>query len=177
MRPRSRCLAGLMLALSGAATTPATGGEPAGTAIDHALFDANHCLTAIRPSRGESAVEFHWGCAKMKLITISCVFDRTGYLGLGPRFARPGWHCNHPLPVLADETGRRISDVAISDPDGPAVWAACAVTDLGDFASRPKPYHGTACYGAMIAITGVVNDTGRDPQMVADELLPESGSW
>ncbi len=161
-----------LLALSGAAITPATGAEPAGTAIDHALFDANHCLTDIRPSREESAVEFHWGCAGIKLITISCVLDRTGYLGLGPRFARPGWHCNHPLPVLADETGRRISDVAISDPGGPAVWAACAVADLGEFASRPKPYHRTACYRAMIAIGKAVNGTGRDPQAVAEELLP-----
>ncbi|MCH8095512.1 MAG: hypothetical protein IID53_00345 [Proteobacteria bacterium] len=172
MRPRSRCLAGLMIALSGAAMTPAAGAEPAGTAIDHALFDANHCLTGIRPSGEESAVEFHWGCAKMKLITISCVFDRAGYLGLGPRFARPGWHCNHPLPVLADETGRRISDVAVGDPGGPAVWAACAVADLGEFASRRKPYHRTACYRAMIAIGKAVNGTGRDPQMVADELPP-----
>lgn len=172
MRPGVRCLAGLLLALSGAAITPATGAEPAGTAIDHALFDANHCLTAIRPSPEESAVEFHWGCAKMKLITISCVRDRTGYLGLGPRFARPGWHCNHPLPVLADETGRRISDVAISDPGGPAVWAACAVADLGEFASRPKPYHRTECYRAMIAIGKAVNGTGRHPDAVAGELLP-----
>ena len=172
MRPRVRCLAGLMLVLSGAAIIPAIGAEPAGTAIDHALFDANHCLTAIRPSPEESAVEFHWGCAKMKLITISCVLDRTGYLGLGPRFARPGWHCNHPLPVLADETGRRISDVAISDPGGPAVWAACAVADLGEFASRPKPYHRTECYRAMIAIGKAVNGTGRHPDAVAGELLP-----
>ncbi len=172
MRPGLRCLAGLMLALSGAAAIPATGAEPAGTPLDHALFDANHCLADIRPSRGESAVEFHWGCAKMKLITLSCVLDRTGYLGLGPRFARPGWHCNHPLPVLADKTGRRISDVAVGDPGGPAVWAACAVTDLGDFASRPKPYHGTACYRAMIVIGNTVNGTGRDPHAVADEILP-----
>jgi hypothetical protein len=161
-----------MLAFSGAAITPATGGEPAAMPLDHAFFDANHCLTEIRPSRTDSAVEFHWGCKGLKLITISCVFDRTGYPGLGPRFARPGWHCNHPLPVLADETGRRISDVAVGDPDGPAVWAACAVTDLGDFASRAKPYHGTACYRAMIAITGAVNRNGRDPQAVAEELLP-----
>ncbi|MCH8092369.1 MAG: hypothetical protein IIC57_08490 [Proteobacteria bacterium] len=172
MRTRSRCLAGLMIALSGAAITPATGAEHAGTALDHAFFDANHCLTAIRPSPADSAVEFHWGCAKMKLITISCVFDRTGYLGLGPRFARPGWHCNHPLPVPADETGRRISDVAVGDPGGPAVWAACAVADLGEFDSRPKPYQKTECYRAMIAIGKAVNGTGRHPDAVADEILP-----
>ena len=172
MRTRSRCLAGLMIALSGAAITPATGAEHAGTALVHAFFDANHCLTAIRPSPADSAVEFHWGCAKMKLITISCVFDRAGYRGLGPRFARPGWHCNHPLPVLADGTGRRISDVAVGDPGGPAGWAACAVADLGDFASRRKPYHRTPCYRGMIAIGKAVNGTGRDPQMVADELPP-----
>ena len=172
MRPRSRCLAGLVLALSGAAMTPATGAEPAGTAIDHRLFDANHCLTDIRPSREESAVEFHWGCKESKLLTLSCVLDRSGYLGLGPRFARPGWHCNHPLPVIEDEKGRRISDVAVGNPDGPAVWAACAVADLGDFATRPKPYHRTRCYGAMIAIGKAVNGAGRDPRAVAAEILP-----
>ncbi len=146
--------------------------EPAGAPIDHALFDANHCLTDIRPSREESAVEFHWGCAEKKLITISCVFDRTGYLGLGPGFARPGWHCNHPLPVLADEDGRRISDVAVGDPQGRSVWAACAVADLGDFAARAKPYHETACYRAMIRIKTAVNRDGRDPAAAAAEILP-----
>ena len=172
VRPLPRFLPSLLLAVCAAATTAAARAEPAGTPIDHPLFDANHCLTDIQPSREESAVEFHWGCAEKKLITISCVRDRTGYLGLGPRFARPGWHCNHPLPVLADETGRRISDVAISDPGGPAVWAACAVADLGEFASRPKPYHRTECYRAMIAIGKAVNGTGRHPDAVAGELLP-----
>jgi hypothetical protein len=119
-----------LLAVCAAVTTATARAEPAGTPIDHPLFDANHCLTDIQPSREESAVEFHWGCAEKKLITISCVFDRTGYLGLGPRFARPGWHCNHPLPVLEDENGHRISDVAIGDPHGRSVWAACAVADL-----------------------------------------------
>ena len=52
------------------------------------------------------------------------------------------------------------------------MWAACAVADLGDFASRVKPYHGTPCYRALIAIGKAVNGTGRHPQAVADELLP-----
>lgn len=172
MRPGLGHLAGLSLALSVAAMTPASGAEPAGTPLDHGVFDANHCLTDIRPSPTDSAVEFHWGCKELKLITISCVFDRTGYQGLGPGFARPGWHCNHPLPVLFDESGRRISDVAVGDTAGPAVFAACAVADLGDFASRVKPYHGTPCYRAMIAIAKAVNGTGRHPAQVASEILP-----
>ncbi len=172
MRPLPRSLPSLLLAVCTAATTPSARAEPDGTPIDHWLFDANHCLTDIQPSREESAVEFHWGCAEKKLITISCVFDRTGYLGLGPRFARPGWHCNHPLPVQEDEKGHRISDVAIGDPHGRSVWAACAVSDLGDYAARVKPYHGTACYRAMIKIGTAVNRAGRDPVAVAAEILP-----
>jgi hypothetical protein len=172
VKPLPRFLPSLLLAVCAAATTAAARAEPAGTPIDHPLFDANHCLTDIQPSREESAVEFHWGCAEKKLITISCVFDHTGYLGLGPRFARPGWHCNHPLPVQEDENGHRISDVAIGDPHGRSVWAACAVADLGDFAARVKPYHGTACYRAMIRIGRAVNRAGRDPDAVGAEILP-----
>ncbi len=172
MRPLPRSLPSLLLAVCAAATTPSARAEPGGTPIDHPLFDANHCLTDIQPSREESAVEFHWGCAEKTLITIYCVIDRTGYLGLGPRFARPGWHCNHPLPVQEDEKGHRISDVAIGDPHGRSVWAACAVADLGNFAARVKPYHGTACYRAMIRIGKAVNRAGRDPGAVAAEILP-----
>ncbi len=145
---------------------------PAAAPIAHAAFDANHCLAAIRPSEQDSAVEFHWDCADSKLITMSCVFDRSGYMGLGPEFARPGWHCNHPLPVLEDGNGLRISDVAVGDVHGRAVWAACMVADFGDVGSRVKPYHGTACYRAMIAIGGAVNRTGRDPLAVAAEVVP-----
>ncbi len=170
--PLPRSLNSLLLAVCAAAIISTARAEPNGTPIDHPLFDANPCLTDIQPSGEESAVEFHWGCAEKKLITISCVFDRTGYLGLGLSFARPGWHCNHPLPVLEDERGDRISDVAIGDPHGRSVWAACVVVDLGDFAARVKPYHGTACYRAMIKIKRAVNRTGRDPSAVAAEILP-----
>ena len=168
---KRNALAGLLLAV-GASAIPAAGAEPAGAPIGLKLFDANHCLIDIRPSREERAVEFRWGCADSRLITISCVFDRTGYPGLGARFTRPGWHCNHPLPVLEDETGQRISDVAVGDPLGRSVWAACVVADLGAFAARVKPYHGTACYRAMIAIGAEVNRTGRDPRAVAAEMPP-----
>ena len=146
--------------------------EPAGTPIVHALFDANQCLIDIAPSTNDDGIAFRWGCPSRNLITVSCVFDRTGYLGLGSRFARPGWHCNRPLPVLPDEDGNRVSDVAVSDPQGAPVWAACAVADLGDFSARTKPYHGTACYRALIRISDTVNRTGRDPRGVAAEVLP-----
>ncbi len=172
VRVGARYLAAAVLAACAAPAAPGARAGPAGTPIAHPLFDANHCLTDIRPSRTESAVEFHWGCAGKNLVTISCVFDRTGYLGLGPEYARPGWHCNHPLPVLEDEAGRRISDVAASDPQGPPVWAACTVPDLGDFATREKPYHATPCYRALIEIAATVNRTGRDPRAVAAEVLP-----
>ena len=72
--------------------------------------------------------------------------------------------------VLLDEAGRRISDVAASDPQGLPVWAACAVADLGDFEARVKPYHGTPCYLAMTRIGGIVNRTGRNPRVVAAEM-------
>jgi hypothetical protein len=162
----------MLRAVCAATIISAARAEPNGMPIDHPLFDANPCLTDIQPSREGSAVEFHWGCAEKTIITISCVFDRTGYLGLGPSFARPGWHCNHPLPVLEDEQGDRISDAAIGDPHGRSVWAACIVTDLGDFAARVKPYHGTACYRALIKIGRTVNRTGRDPSAVAAEISP-----
>jgi hypothetical protein len=119
-----------------------------------------------------SALEFHWGCPSKKLLTLSCVLDRTGYQGLGPDFARPGWHCNHPLPVRADETGRRLSDVAVGDVHGNAVWAACAIADLGSFGAPVKPYHSTTCYRVMLRIKNVVNRTGRAPAAVAAESIP-----
>lgn len=147
---------------------PRSNGKP----IAHALFDANGCLDAVRPVPWDSTIEFHWSCPAQELVTISCVFDRFGYHGLGPEFAEPGWHCNHPLPVLEDEEGARISDVAIGDTRGRYVWAACAVDGLGDFAERVKPYHGTACYRALIGIKRAVNREGRDPEAAAAEILP-----
>lgn len=166
------CLTGLTFTAFTIAVAAPARAEPAGLPIDNPLFDANHCLIDVQPSREENAVAFRWGCPEKKLITLSCVFDRTGYLGLGRRFARPGWHCNHPLPVFPDEKGMRISDVAVSDPQGLPVWAACAVADLGGFAARVKPYHGTRCYRAMIRISATVNRTGKDPRVVAAELPP-----
>ena len=157
MRPLSRSLFAVLLAAC-AAAAPAAGAEPAAGPIVYAPFDANHCLTGIRPSREESAVEFHWGCAGKNLITISCVFDRTGYQGLGPGFARPGWHSNHPLPALADDDGRPRSDVAVAD--------------LGGFAVREKPFHRPACWRAMIRIKNTVNRTGRAPAAAAAESVP-----
>ncbi len=171
MRTPQKSLFGLLFAACAAAATLPARAEPSGTALAYPLFDANRCLTGLRTLHEEGTVEFIWGCAEKKIITISCVFDRAGYSGLGPRFARPGWHCNHPLPVLGDEKADRVSDVAVGDPRGRSVWAACAVPDLGEFAARVKPYHGTACYRAMIGIGAAVSRTGRHPAEVAAEFL------
>ena len=76
------------------------------------------------------------------------------------------------MPELVDENGRRISDVAVGDVHGRAVWAACAVSHLGDFSERVKPYHAGACYRAMRRIKAVVNRTGRDPAAVAVKVIP-----
>ena len=165
-------IAGAAIIAWAAATSVAAPAELEGKPIDHALFDANHCLIAVVPSPDDNGLAFRWGCPDKKLVTMSCVFDRTGYLGLGARFARAGWHCNRPLPALPDENGARVSDVAVSDPQGPPVWAACAVDDFGRFDERPKPYHGTDCYRAMIRMSDTVNRTGRDPHDVATEVLP-----
>lgn len=138
--------------------------------LDHPLFDANHCLAGV--TRQAGSVEFHWGCPGKHLITIACVFDGAGYTGPGPGPARPGWHCNHPLPVLEDEHGRRISDVAVGDSGGRAVWAACVTAGLGRFADPVKPYHGTPCHRAMLGIKEAVNTGGQDPWAAAAGLPP-----
>ena len=161
---------GIVLAIFGACAGAAAWAEPAATPIDHPLFDANHCLTEIQRAAADGAVRFHWGCPKLKLITISCVYDGTGYLGLGRAFAQPGWHCNHPLPVLPDAQGLRVSDVAVGEPQGAPVWAACAVAELGEFSVREKPYHRSACYRALLRISRTVNRTGRSPREVAAEI-------
>ena len=149
---------------------PAAGGDGAAEIEDaplhHPLFDANHCLDGV--TRQGRAVEFHWGCPGKHLITIACVFDIAGYPGSG----RPGWHCNHPLPVLEDEHGRRISDVAVGNPGGRAVWAACATAGLGRFADPVKPYHGTPCNRAMLGIKEAVNARGQDLWAAAAGLPP-----
>ena len=140
--------------------------------ITHPLFDANHCLRRIERLVDKGTVVLHWNCGKDKLITMSCVYDRTGYGGLGPQFARPGWHCNYPLPVLADDRGERASDVAVGDVSGPASWAACFVASYGDFSSRHKPYHRTPCWRALRKIGRAVRRDGRSPAEVARDLLP-----
>ena len=158
------------LALSAGLAPPAAGGgaraDPGDAPLDHPLFDANHCLAGV--TRLAGSVEFRWGCPAKHLITIACVFDGTGYPGPG----RPGWHCNHPLPVLEDEHGRRISDVAVGSTGGRAVWAACAVSGLGRFQDPVKPYHGSRCHRAMLGIKEAVNAGGRDPGRAAAEITP-----
>ena len=140
--------------------------------ITHPLFNANHCLRRIERLVDKGTVVLHWNCGEAKLITMSCVYDRTGYGGLGPRFARPGWHCNYPLPVLADDRGERASDVAVGDVTGPAYWAACFVASYGDFSSRRKPYHRTPCWRALREIGRTVGRGGRSPPEAARDLLP-----
>lgn len=146
------------------------GSRPGDAPLAHRLFDANRCLERIERSPQTGTVVFHWGCGAARMIAMSCVHDRAGYPGLGPHFARPGWHCNHPLPVL-DEVGRA-SDVAVGDVAGRAVWAACFVAGYGDFESRKKPYHGTPCWRALRGIGRAVNRTRRSPGEVAPDILP-----
>ncbi len=164
LAPPGAAFAGPGAGGTGGGATTETGDAP----LDHPLFDANHCLAGV--TRQAGAVEFHWGCPEKHLITIACVFDGAGY----PGSAGPGWHCNHPLPVLEDEHGRRISDVAVGDSGGRAVWAACATAGLGRFADPVKPYHGTPCHRAMLGIKEAVNSGVQDPRAAAAGLPPYS---
>ncbi len=168
-----RWLPAMLTLIIGWGAAPAGGsGLSDARPIIHPLFDANHCLRKIERLVGKGTVVLHWNCGKAKLITMSCVYDRTGFGGLGPRFARPGWHCNYPLPVLADERGERASDVAVGDVGGPAYWAACFVASYGEFASRAKPYHRTPCWQALREIGRAVRRDGRSPAEAARDLLP-----
>ncbi|HEX9808842.1 MAG TPA: hypothetical protein VGC25_04470 [Alphaproteobacteria bacterium] len=172
MFPRPPVLSAvLFLVIAGAPAAGAAPRPPDGKPLAHPLFDANHCLEGIarRPVRG--TVEFRWGCGEARMVTMSCVNDRAGYHGLGPGFARPGWHCNHPLPVMA-QGGARASDVAVGDVAGEAVWAACFVAEYGDFAAREKPYHATPCWRALRAIGEAVNRDGLSPVEAARGLAP-----
>lgn len=153
--------------VSASASGP-TGAEP----IPHPMFDANHCLTGIERSARTSTVVMRWGCGTARFISMSCVFDRSGYGGLGPKFAKPGWHCNYPLPVLAEDGGERASDLAVGDVSGAVYWAACFVASYGDFAARDKPYHRTPCWKALRDIGRAVKRSGRSPADVAGDLLP-----
>lgn len=162
--------AALALILAGAGTSAAGPGRAGDAPLVHRLFDANHCLERIERSEMRGTVVFRWGCGAARMITMSCVHDPAGYHGLGPRFARPGWHCNYPLPVLEDSG--RASDVAVGDVSGPAVWAACFVAEYGDFAAREKPYHRTRCWRALRDVGRAVNRDGLDPAAVARGILP-----
>ena len=161
----------VLVMVSGAAW--AGPGRAEGGPITHRLFDANHCLDRIQRRAGKGTVVFYWKCPEAKMITMSCVMDRAGYPGLGPRFARPGWHCNYPLPVPGGPGEERAGDVAVGDVTGQAHWAACFVASYGDFAAREKPYHRTPCWRAMRDITQAVRRHGRDPAAVARELLSQ----
>ncbi len=158
-------------ALAEAPGVPGAPGVEDGEPITHRLFDANHCLGRIQRRADRGTVEFHWKCATAKMITMACVFDGAGYPGLGQQFARPGWHCNYPLPIATGAGEERAGDVAVGDVTGKAYWAACFVASYGDFASREKPYHRTGCWRAMRDITRAVRQHRRDPALVARELL------
>ena len=141
------------------------------TRIDHRLFDANHCMEKTQTWPTGDGVDFYWGCGDRKYITMECVYDRTGFRNFGPQYPPAGWHCNRPLPVLRLDGVNRIADVAVGSVGGKAAWAACFVDSYGDFKSRKKPYHNTACYHALERIQKMVNHTQRDPNEVAIELL------
>lgn len=140
--------------------------------IVHRLFDANHCLQRIERSEPTRTVVMHWGCGAEKMISMTCVYDRLGYQGLGPEFARSGWHCNYPLPVLVDEWGSRASDVAVGDVGGPVYWAACFVSDYGAFDARVKPYHGSGCWKALRRIGEAVRRQRSSPAEAVRTLPP-----
>ncbi len=101
---------------------------------------------------------------------MECVYDKAGYRDLGPQYSPPGWHCNWPLPALRLDGVNRIADVAVGSVGGKVAWAACFVSSYGDFNSRNKPYHDTACFRALQKIHRIVNQTQRDPNEVAKEL-------
>lgn len=138
--------------------------------IDHRLFDASDCMEKIKTFPSGDGVDFYWGCGDKKYITMECVVDRAGYHDFGPQYSPPGWHCNWPLPALKLDGVNRIADVAVGSVGGKVAWAACFVNSYGDFNSRKKPYHDTACYRALKRIHRIVNQTQRDPNEVAREL-------
>lgn len=139
--------------------------------IHSRLFDANHCLEKTKTFPSGDGVDFYWGCGDKKYITMECVVDKAGYRDFGPQYSPPGWHCNRPLPVLKLDGAHRIADVAVGSVGGKVAWAACFVDSYGDFNSREKPYHNTECYRALERIQRIVNQTQRDPNEVAKELL------
>ncbi len=140
--------------------------------IDNPLFDANHCMERTKTFPSGDGVDFYWGCGEQKYITMECVIDRAGFQDLGPHYSPPGWHCNWPLPVVKLDGVHRIADVAVGSVGGEMAWAGCFVLSYGDFSSRQKPYHHTACYRALEKIHTIVNQTQRDPNEVVREVLP-----
>lgn len=116
-------------------------------------------------------IDFYWGCGDKKYITMECAVDKHGYQHLDSQYPTAGWHCNRPLPVLKLDGVNRISDVSVVRAGGKAAWAGCFVGGYGDFNSREKPYHKTECYRALRRIQSIVNQTQRDPNEVAKELL------
>jgi len=139
--------------------------------IDHRLFDANHCMERIETSPARDSIEFFWGCGDKKYITMECAVDRQGYRHLAPQYPTAGWHCNRPLPVLKIDGINRIADVSVGGVGKRVAWAGCFVDSYGDFNSREKPYHKTACYRALKRIQNIVNQTQRDPNEAVKELL------
>ena len=140
------------------------------TSIDNRLFDANHCLKTIKISPSGEGMDFHWGCGEKKYITMECAIDIAAQHHSAQN-STAGWHCNRPLPVLKLDGVNRIADVAVGRVGNKAAWAGCFVDSYGDFNSREKPYHSTACYRALATIQRIVNQTQRDPKEVAKELL------
>ena len=139
--------------------------------ITHRLFDANRCMERIEIFPSGDGVEFHWSCGDKKFISMECVYDDTGYRDISPNLAPRGWHCNWPLPKIKLDGNNRIGDVAVRSVGGRVAWAACFVESYGDFDSREKPYHDTACYRSLLSIRNTVNQTQRDPNHVAKGLL------
>ena len=140
------------------------------TPIDNRLFDANHCLERITVSPLGDRIDFHWGCGDEKYITMECAIDRH-YQRPAPSQSSDGWHCNRPLPVLKLDGVNRIADVAVGSVGKKTAWAGCFIDSYGDFDAREKPYHKTACYRALVRIQRIVNQTQRDPNDIAKELL------
>ncbi|MFQ5852355.1 MAG: hypothetical protein ACE5JU_17460 [Candidatus Binatia bacterium] len=153
-------------------TAPALAGDRSDAGkIDNRLFDANHCMERTKTFPSGDGVDFYWGCGDKKYITMECVYDNAGYRDLGSHYPPAGWHCNRPLPALKLDGVNRIADVAVRSVGEKVAWAACFVDSYGDFNSSKKPYHNTACYRALERIQRIVNQTQRNPNEVAKELL------
>ena len=139
--------------------------------IGNRLFDANHCMEVAGIDPIGVRVVFYWGCGDRKIVSMECVYDGMGYRDIASALAPEGWHCNRPLPKIRLGGPHRVGDVAVRSVGGKATWAGCFVDSYGDFDSRENPYHGTACYRALLQIQTTVNRTQRSPSEVAKEIL------